>query len=75
MVSARLFALIDTANGFGGECYLDARLVRSAVPRPPLSDLDLVTIENVGNLVCPPNSRSVSTRAMVYSVTEAKRSR
>ena len=34
-------SLINTANGFGGECHLDATMVRSALPRLPLADLDL----------------------------------
>jgi hydrogenase nickel incorporation protein HypB len=46
-------ALINTANGFGGECHLDATMVRSVLHDLPLADLDLVIIENVGNLVCP----------------------
>jgi len=46
-------ALVNTSNGFGGECHLDATMVRSALGRLPLAQLDLVVIENVGNLVCP----------------------
>src|SRR4249919_1313330 len=34
--------LINTGNGFGGECHLDAPMVRSALVRLPLDDLDLV---------------------------------
>ncbi len=37
----------------GGNCHLDAPMVRNALPGLPLSDLDLLFIENVGNLVCP----------------------
>jgi hydrogenase nickel incorporation protein HypB len=37
----------------GGNCHLDAAMVRSALPNLPLHDLDLLFIENVGNLVCP----------------------
>ncbi len=37
----------------GGGCHLDAPMVRSALPELPLADLDLLIIENVGNLVCP----------------------
>lgn len=65
--------LINTANGFGGECHLDAPMVRSAIPRLPLSALDLVIIENVGNLVCPAEFEvGEHARAMVYSVTEGE---
>ena len=34
-------SLVNTANGFGGECHLDATMVRSALPRLPLADLDV----------------------------------
>ena len=66
-------SLINTANGFGGECHLDATMVRSALPRLPLADLDLVVIENVGNLVCPAEfDVGEHARAMVFSVTEGE---
>jgi hydrogenase nickel incorporation protein HypB len=66
-------ALVNTGNGFGGECHLDAPMVRSALPRLPLADLDLVLIENVGNLVCPAEfDVGENARAMVYAVTEGE---
>jgi hydrogenase nickel incorporation protein HypB len=37
----------------GGGCHLDASMVRSALEQLPLGALDLVLIENVGNLICP----------------------
>lgn len=37
----------------GGGCHLDAPMVRSALPELPLEQIDLLFIENVGNLVCP----------------------
>ena len=37
----------------GGNCHLDAPMVRSALPRLPLDEIGVVFIENVGNLVCP----------------------
>ncbi len=37
----------------GGDCHLDAVMVQSALSQLDLSILDLVVIENVGNLVCP----------------------
>jgi hydrogenase nickel incorporation protein HypB len=65
--------LVNTGNGFGGECHLDAPMVRSALPRLPLADLDLVVIENVGNLVCPAEfDVGEGARAMVYAVTEGE---
>jgi hydrogenase nickel incorporation protein HypB len=66
-------ALVNTGNGFGGECHLDAPMVRSALPRLPLDELDLVLIENVGNLVCPAEfDVGEQARAMVYAVTEGE---
>jgi len=37
----------------GGSCHLDARMVSRVLPKFNLADLDLLIIENVGNLVCP----------------------
>jgi hydrogenase nickel incorporation protein HypB len=66
-------ALVNTAKGFGGECHLDATMVRSALGRLPLDELDLVVIENVGNLVCPAEfDVGQHARAMVFSVTEGE---
>jgi hydrogenase nickel incorporation protein HypB len=63
--------LVNTGNGFGGECHLDAPMVRSALLRLPLRDLDLVIVENVGNLVCPAEfDVGEDARAMIWSVTE-----
>src|SRR3954453_13723700 len=62
---------LNTGAGFGGECHLDANMVRSALPEVPLGDLDLLVVENVGNLVCPAEFRiGEDVRAMVCSVTE-----
>ncbi len=37
----------------GGNCHLDAPMIRAALPSLPLPEIDLLFIENVGNLVCP----------------------
>jgi len=37
----------------GGDCHLDAPMIRKALDALPLDQLDLVIIENIGNLVCP----------------------
>jgi hydrogenase nickel incorporation protein HypB len=64
---------LNTDGGFGGECHLDANMVRSALPALPLSDLDLLIIENVGNLVCPAEFRvGEDARIMVSSVAEGE---
>ena len=64
---------LNTDAGFGGECHLDANMVRSAIPSVPLDKLDLLVIENVGNLVCPAEFRvGEDARVMVCSVTEGE---
>jgi hydrogenase nickel incorporation protein HypB len=64
---------LNTASGFGGECHLDANMVRSALPELPLGEVDLLVIENVGNLVCPAEFRvGEDVRVMVCSVTEGE---
>jgi hydrogenase nickel incorporation protein HypB len=37
----------------GGECHLDAVMLSQALPQLPLNEIDLLIVENVGNLVCP----------------------
>jgi hydrogenase nickel incorporation protein HypB len=64
---------LQTSKGFGGECHLDANMVRSALPSIPLAELDLLIVENVGNLVCPAEFRvGEDARVMVASVTEGE---
>jgi hydrogenase nickel incorporation protein HypB len=64
---------LNTDPGFGGECHLDANMVRSALPDVPLAELDLLVIENVGNLVCPAEFRvGEDARIMVCSVAEGE---
>ena len=64
---------LNTDPGFGGECHLDANMVRSALPALPLEDIDLLVIENVGNLVCPAEFHvGEDARIMVCSVTEGE---
>jgi hydrogenase nickel incorporation protein HypB len=66
-------AQVNTDPGFGGECHLDANMVRSALPSLPLDELDLLVIENVGNLVCPAEFKvGEHARVMVSSVTEGE---
>ena len=64
---------LNTAPSFGGECHLDANMVRSALPNLPLDEIDLLVIENVGNLVCPAEFKvGEDARVMVSSVTEGE---
>lgn len=66
-------AQLNTDPGFGGECHLDANMVRSALGSLPLDELDLLVIENVGNLVCPAEFRvGEDARAMIASVAEGE---
>jgi hydrogenase nickel incorporation protein HypB len=37
----------------GGECHLDAMMLRNGLNQFPLEDIDLLIVENVGNLICP----------------------
>jgi hydrogenase nickel incorporation protein HypB len=64
---------VNTDPGFGGECHLDANMVRSGLSELPLHDIDVLVIENVGNLVCPAEFKvGEDARVMVYSVTEGE---
>lgn len=51
----------------GGNCHLDAPMVRTALAHLPLSELDLLFIENVGNLICPANYRLGADLALVIA--------
>jgi hydrogenase nickel incorporation protein HypB len=55
----------------GKECHLDAHLVEHALHDLPLENMDLLFIENVGNLICPVDFDLGShMRMVVISVTE-----
>ncbi len=56
-----------------GACHLDAQMIKMALSHFPLEGLDLVIIENVGNLVCPTNfDLGEEHRVMLASVTEGE---
>lgn len=66
-------SLLNTGQGFGGECHLDAPMVARALAGLELGALDLVLIENVGNLVCPAEfDVGEHAKAMVASITEGE---
>ena len=70
---AAAIAVVNTSAGFGGECHLDAVMVRSGLQRLPIDQIELLIIENVGNLVCPAEFRvGEDARAMVYAITEGE---
>lgn len=55
----------------GGACHLDAPMVTMALDELELSKLDLVIIENIGNLVCPAEfDTGADLRVMILSVPE-----
>jgi len=55
----------------GGACHLEADMVRRAFDALPLDELDLVIIENVGNLVCPTEfDLGQGARVVILSVPE-----
>jgi len=55
----------------GGGCHLDANMIREVLPDMPLNDLDLLIIENVGNLVCPAEFKvGEDMKVMLLSVAE-----
>ncbi len=55
----------------GGACHLDANMIHEVLPELPLDKLDLVFIENVGNLVCPAEfSVGEDIKVMILSLTE-----
>ncbi len=55
----------------GGACHLDANMIGEVLEELPLSDLDMVIIENVGNLVCPAEFKvGEDIKMMVLSVAE-----
>ena len=55
----------------GGACHLDAVMLQSALPRLPLEELDLLIVENVGNLVCPASFKlGVHRDVLIASVPE-----
>ena len=66
-------SLLNTGDGFGGECHLDAPMVRRALEGLDLSTLDLLLVENVGNLVCPAEFDVGAHHAvMVAALTEGE---
>jgi len=55
----------------GGACHLDANMISEVLDELPLADLDMVIIENVGNLVCPAEFKvGENVKMMVLSVAE-----
>jgi hydrogenase nickel incorporation protein HypB len=57
----------------GGECHLDAVMLHDALPRMALDSIDLLIVENVGNLICPAGfDLGEAHKVVVLSVTEGE---
>jgi len=57
----------------GGSCHLEAKLVHHALADLPLDEMDMVVVENVGNLVCPAEfDIGENAKIAVLSVTEGE---
>lgn len=55
----------------GGACHLDANMIYEVLDDLPLKDLDILFIENVGNLVCPAEFKvGEDMKMMLLSITE-----
>ena len=62
-----------TTDSFGGACHLEASTVMPALDPLPLQDLDLLFIENIGNLVCPAEfDIGQHARVVVLSIVEGE---
>ncbi|MBF0204003.1 MAG: hydrogenase nickel incorporation protein HypB [Desulfamplus sp.] len=58
---------------FGGDCHLSANMIDKAARELDLDGLDLLIVENIGNLVCPAEfDIGENERAVVLSVTEGE---
>jgi hydrogenase nickel incorporation protein HypB len=68
-VSARGIPVVQINTG--GDCHLDAVMLQMALPQFDLAQLDLMIVENVGNLICPANFRlGTHKNILIASVPE-----
>ncbi len=64
---------INTGDLSGGDCHLAAHIIADAASNLDLGNLDLLIVENVGNLVCPAEfDIGENARTVVLSVTEGE---
>lgn len=55
----------------GGQCHLDAVMIENALDQLPLENLDLIVVENVGNLICPASFKlGTHSNVLISSVPE-----
>ena len=54
-----------------GACHLDANMINEILPQLPLEEIDVLVVENVGNLVCPAEfDVGEDAKVMLLSITE-----
>ncbi|MEO8608741.1 MAG: hydrogenase nickel incorporation protein HypB [Chloroflexota bacterium] len=64
-------ALQSVQINTGGDCHLDAPMLQAALPQLALDEIDLLIVENVGNLICPSNFRLGTHKSvLVASIPE-----
>lgn len=62
-----------TTESFGGACHLDANMVRKSLESLDLSDVQILFIENIGNLICPAGfDLGEDKKIIVLSLTEGE---
>lgn len=60
-------------DAFGGDCHLTAHVIQTAVSSFDLAEIDLLIVENLGNLVCPAEfDMGEDLRVVILSVTEGE---
>jgi len=60
-------------DAFGGDCHLAAHVIEKAAVNIPLDEIDLLIVENIGNLVCPAEfDIGEDARVVILSVTEGE---
>jgi hydrogenase nickel incorporation protein HypB len=64
-IAARNIPVVQINTGSG--CHLDAPMIRAALPQLPLPEIDLLFVENVGNLVCPAEFKLGANLAVVVA--------
>ncbi|MEA3417082.1 MAG: hydrogenase nickel incorporation protein HypB [Thermodesulfobacteriota bacterium] len=73
LVNAGIHAVQINTDKFGGGCHLAAHVIRKAIENIDLDSIDLLIVENVGNLVCPAEfDIGEDARTVVLSVTEGE---
>ncbi len=62
-----------TTESFGGACHLDASMVKKAIRNLDLSSIQIIFIENIGNLICPAEfDLGEDKKVIVLSLTEGE---